>query len=226
MLLTWKASIPRLPHPEGTGLHTSGIRDAEGSPALAWYDRSGGRPWWSRMEDVGFSQPELLAGWAILILIEMATWGPTSILPSMPMATPFRYQDGMTDSLRYLAPALDRDEWVDDGVWIDAGDRPYSVHVVGDDCNVRIDENGYPLIVYQDSTYHALLLRRRDVPGVEAGAVDWSGRAVLRGDDARYRGSFGFFANAEIWGDGFGSPSVRQPTGSTAAELELFIVNL
>ena len=93
---------------------------------------------------------------------------------------------------------------------------------------MRIDENGNPLIVYQDSTYHALLLRRRDVPGVDAGTIDWSGRAVLRGDDARYRGSFGFYASAEVAGDRVWITHYlyNNQVDPVQAELELLIVNL
>jgi MYXO-CTERM domain-containing protein len=186
-------------YPEGTGLFTSSVRDGEGMPVLAWYDRSGGQLWWSRMAEAGFTQPELLAGWGHPDIDRDGDMGANVDLQlDADGQAHLCYQDGMTDSLRYLSPALERDEWVDDGVWIDAGGRPYATHVVGDDCNVRIDEAGNPLIVYQDSTYHALILRRRNIDGADDRM--WSGRDVLRGDLVAYRGSFGFFASAEVSG--------------------------
>ena len=106
------------------------------------------------------------------------------------------YQDGLTDSLRYLAPGLDRDEWVDDGVWLDVGDRRHSVHVVGEDCNMILDDNGQPLNVYQDVTLQALLLRRRIAD--DDAQSPWARRVAVSGDSERDPGSFGFFASAQL----------------------------
>jgi hypothetical protein len=97
----------------------------------------------------------------------------------------------MTDSLRYLAPGLDRDEWVDDGVRRQAGEREYEVHIVGEDCNMRLDANGNPVLVYQDATNQDILLARRDGEG------NWI-RETLRGDEAAFEGSFGFYTRARI----------------------------
>ena len=109
------------------------------------------------------------------------------------------YQDGLTDSLRYLAPGLGHDEWVDDGVWLDVGERGHSVHIVGEDCNMMLDRQGRPLIVYQDSTMQALLLRRRDqnAPDLTQG---WGRRRALRGDGGAAMGAFGFYTTARTSG--------------------------
>ena len=69
------------------------------------------------------------------------------------------FQDGTTDSLRDLAPELGLDEWVDDGTREDDG-RDSAVHIVGEDCNIRLDAGGNPLIVYQDATAQDMVLSR------------------------------------------------------------------
>ncbi len=187
-------------YPEGTGLFNSLTRGPDGRLQLAWYDRTEGRLWWSTLMDAGWSAPEMLAGWGHPDPDRDGDMGANVDLFVDGEGNPHLcYQDGMTDSLRYLAPTLDRDEWVDDGVWLDVGGRGYAVHVVGDDCNVRLDGAGEPVIVFQDATLQALLMRRRtrpvDDPMVES---PWSRREVLRGDEADYAGAHGFYASAAV----------------------------
>ena len=107
------------------------------------------------------------------------------------------FQDGLTDSLRYMSPDIDRQEWVDDGVWLDVGGRAHSVHVVGDDCNMLLDGQQQPLIVYQDATLQALLMRRRNRVD-QNDEISWGRRQALRGDSDRYAGAFGFYTSAQI----------------------------
>lgn len=187
-------------YPEGTGLFNSLARHPDGRLALAWYDRSEGRLWWSSMVDAGWTEPEMLAGWGHPDPDRDGDMGANvDLIVDGDGNAHLCYQDGMTDSLRYLAPALDRDEWVDDGVWLDVGGRPYSVHVVGDDCNVRLDGAGDPVIVFQDATLQALLMRRRTREVVDPTVENpWSGREVLRGDEADYQGAHGFYASAAV----------------------------
>lgn len=187
-------------YPEGTGLFNSLTFGPDGRPQLAWYDRTEGRLWWSMMMDAGWAAPEMMAGWGHPDPDRDGDMGANVDLMVDGEGNPHLcYQDGMTDSLRYLAPTLERDEWVDDGVWLDVGGRPYSVHVVGDDCNVRLDGDGAPVIVFQDSTLQALLMRRRTRPVADPMVESpWSGREVLRGDEANYEGAHGFYASAAI----------------------------
>lgn len=189
-------------YPEGTGLFNTVARGPDGRPVVAWYDRSEGRLWWSRMVDAGFTEPEMLAGWGHPDPDRDGDMGANvDLFIDGEGQAHLCYQDGMTDSLRYLAPGLDRDEWVDDGVWLDTGDRPYAVHVVGDDCNVRVDGTGAPVIVFQDATLQALLMRRRTREIVDPAVENpWAGREVLRGDEANYQGAHGFYAAAEVVG--------------------------
>jgi len=189
-------------YPEGTGLFTSQARDPQGLPVVAWYDRSEGQLWWSRMVEAGFTEPEMLAGWGHPDPDRDGDMGANvNLWIDGEGNAHLCYQDGMTDSLRYLSPELERDEWVDDGVWVDVGGRGYSVHVVGDDCTVRLDPDGAPLIVYQDATLHALLLRRRTLSLEGAEELTWAGRRALRGDMPNQPGEAGFYASAVVVDD-------------------------
>jgi hypothetical protein len=180
-------------YPEGTGLHASQARGPDGAPVLAWYDRTGGSMWISRFADAGFMAPEQMAGWGhperdadmgANVDVGVDADGNVHLC----------YQDGLTDSLRYLAPELGQDVWIDDGVRIDYGGREYAVHIVGDDCSMQFDADGDPIIVYQDATGHDLLMARGDLAG-----GSWV-RVTLRGDEGNYQGAFGFYAQAAVSG--------------------------
>jgi hypothetical protein len=185
--------VPRLSdtYPEGTGLFTAQIRDNAGNPVVAWYDRTFGQLWWAKWADAGFGAPEQLAGYGME--------GRDGDMGSNVDVTiddrgnaHFCFQDGNTDSLRYLAPELGLDEWVDDGTREDDG-RDWALHVVGEDCNIRLDAGGNPLIVYQDATVQDVVLARRTPEGA------WV-RTVIRGDEFEYRGAFGFYTRARVEG--------------------------
>lgn len=184
-------------YPEGTGLHTSQTRDGAGNPVVAWYDRTNASLWWSRLEDAGFSAPEQLGGWGHPERDrDMGTNVDLVIDPEG--NSHLCLQDGLTDSLYYLSPELGRWEWVDDGVRVGFDDREHSVHVVGEDCSIRFDTNGQPLVVYQDATSQDLVLARRLDAGPDGeGSWTWS---VIRGEEATYRGAFGFYAKARVVG--------------------------
>ena len=178
-------------YPEGTGLFTSQVRDNAGNAIVTWYDRTFGQLWWSRFVDAGFGAPEQLAGYGL-------EGRDGDMGSNVDVAVDDRgnahlcFQDGLTDSLRYLAPELGLDEWVDDGTREDDG-RAWAVHVVGEDCNIRLDAGGNPLIVYQDATVQDIVLARRTPEGA------WV-RTVIRGDEFEYRGAFGFYTRARVEG--------------------------
>ena len=180
-------------YPEGTGLFTSSTRDLSGFPIVAWYDRTFGQLWWTRFIDAGFIEPQQLAGYGIGVESREGDMGSNVELTVDAMGNAHLcYQDGSTDSLRYLAPELGLDEWVDDGVRPDDGGR-WALHVVGEDCSVHLDPAGNPLIVYQDATNQDIVLARRSAEGA------WS-RTTLRGDEFEYRGAFGFYTRARVQG--------------------------
>lgn len=188
-------------YPEGTGLFTSQARDSEGFPVVAWYDRSEGKLWSTRFSEAGFLRPILVAGWGHP---EPSLDGDMGANVHVALdendAAHFCFQDGNTDSLRYLAPTLNRNEWIDDGVWIDTGGRGQALHVVGDDCQVLFDSDGAPLVIYQDATQQALLMRRRNRVAGE-GELGWSGRVGLRADLGSTPRGYGFYASAVMLND-------------------------
>jgi hypothetical protein len=215
-------------YPEGTGLFTSQARTPAGAVVVTWYDRTAGQLYWSRMDETGFGAPEVLAGWESDVAMLQGDMGANVDIEIDAQGRAYIcYQDGQTDSLRYLAPEQGHDEWVDDGVWLDVGGRGHSVHVVGDDCNIELDSEGRPVIVYQDSTLQALLMRRRD-RAVGDDTYDWSRRQALRGDMDRFTGSFGFYASAFISENRlYISHFVyRNHVEPTASGLEVLIVDL
>ncbi|MFN3199774.1 MAG: MYXO-CTERM sorting domain-containing protein [Bradymonadia bacterium] len=181
-------------YPEGTGLFTTQARTPDGLPVLAWYDRTYGQLWWSRLTPEGFDVPELLAGWGhperdgdmgTNVDIAVDAGGNIHLC----------YQDGTTDSLRYLAPALGLDEWVDDGVRTNYGGREHAIHVVGEDCNIDFDSENNPVIVYQDATGHDVVMARR-VFNLD-GEPSWNWE-ILAGNEPTYQGSMGFYTRAAI----------------------------
>ena len=100
----------------------------------------------------------------------------------------FCYQDGGSDSLYYLAPALGLEEWVDDGVRLDSDGRAHGNHVVGEDCSLLFDSSGRVVLVYQDATAHALVVSRRDEGG------SWLRLTLRNGTDR----ASGFYSRALI----------------------------
>ncbi len=184
-------------YPEGTGLFTAQLHDRAGAPVVAWYDRTFGQLWWTRFVDAGFAEPELLAGWG-----HESRDGDmgTNIDMAIDEAGEIHlcFQDGLSDSLVYLAPGIGSWEDIDDGVRTDTGGREHAVHVVGEDCNILLDRNGRPVVVYQDATGHDLMMAWR--PEDQGEGENWPHRD-LRGAENMYRGAFGFYARAQIIGN-------------------------
>ncbi|MEE2757038.1 MAG: hypothetical protein VYA30_10275 [Myxococcota bacterium] len=183
-------------YPEGTGLFTTQARMPNGGVMVAWYDRSVGQLYMTVQNEDGFSNPGVLAGWESGSDVLRGDMGANVDLTiDEDGQTYLCFQDGQTDSLRFLSPELNLSEWVDDGVWLDVGGRGHSVHVVGEDCNIELDGDGQPLIVYQDSTMQALLMRRRTRVSPDGDRLGWGGRQSLRGDSDRFTGSHGFYVS-------------------------------
>ena len=77
----------------------------------------------TRFTEAGFQMPIMLAGWGHPDAMLNGDMGANVHLTLDEDDEPHLcFQDGNTDSL-YLAPTLNRNEWVDDGVWIDTGGR-------------------------------------------------------------------------------------------------------
>ena len=185
-------------YPEGTGLFTSQARDSDGFPVVAWYDRTEGKLWTTRFAEAGFTTPEMVAGWGHPNETLDGDMG-TNVHVALDSSDQSHlcFQDGNTDSLRYAVPSLGITDWVDDGVWIDTGGRGQSLHVVGEDCQMLFDDRDQPIIVYQDSTQQALLMRRKNQEDLD-GRLTWSGRQSLRVDIGDSPRAYGFYASSVV----------------------------
>lgn len=183
--VTPPSSLMSLGYPEGTGLFNSLVSTSEGLRA-AWYDRSAGDLYYAESTGGQWTR-EVVAGWSHPTL--RGDFGASAHLAvDAAGAGHFCYQDGGTDSLRYLSPELELDEWVDDGVRLGVDGREHALHVVGDDCRVSFDERGRVMITYQDATGHELLVARRDAAG------GWLRVTVRSPSMGEGRASSGFYA--------------------------------
>jgi hypothetical protein len=116
-----------LRYPEGTALFNTLAKTPTGL-AAAWYDRSAGNMMSAQLTTEQFSPAEVIPGWEHKTL--KGDYGANVDLNVDDNgALHFCYQDGSTDSLRYLSPDLDRDEWVDDGIRLTVDGREYALHV-------------------------------------------------------------------------------------------------
>lgn len=186
-------ALMSLGYPEGTGLFNSITKTPTGL-AAAWYDRSEGNLMMASSEGDQFNPAEIVAGWGHES--RRGDFGANAnLIADEGGALHYCYQDGATDSLRYLSPDLERDEWVDDGVRLAVGGRERSLHVVGEDCMLSFDERGRVLITYQDATGHELIVARRDASG------SWL-RVTVRGpNQGESQASCGFYARGISVGD-------------------------
>lgn len=191
--VTPPAALMSLGYPEGTGLFNS-LTVTPAGIAAAWYDRSGGNLLQALTVDDNFSEAEIIAGWGHET--RTGDFGANvDVAVDESGALHYCFQDGATDSLRYLSPSLDRDEWVDDGIRVGVDEREHSLHVVGEDCDITFDERGRVMISYQDSTGHELLLARRDASG------SWL-KVTVRGPDlGESQASCGFYARSVSLGN-------------------------
>ena len=186
-------SLMSLGYPEGTGLFNS-IAPTPNGLVAAWYDRSAGNMMSTQLITDTYTPVEILAGWGHDTL--RGDYGANvNVKADEAGALHFCYQDGATDSLRYLSPDLERDEWVDDGIRLGVDEREHALHVVGEDCTLSFDEQGRVLIIYQDATGHELLIARRDDSG------SWL-RVTVRGPTlGESQSSCGFYAQAVSLGE-------------------------
>ena len=192
-VLTPPEEMMSLGYPEGTGLFNHIIQSPSGLVAT-WYDRTGGNLMMANKTEETFAPAEVIAGWSHES--RRGDYGANvNIAVDEAGALHYCYQDGATDSLRYLSPELNRDEWVDDGIRLAVDGREHALHVVGEDCSVAFDERGRVFIVYQDSTGHELLIARRDDSG------SWL-RVTVRGPSlGENQSASGFYARSISLGE-------------------------
>ena len=191
--VTAPENLMSLGYPEGTALFNHLVQSPSGLVAV-WYDRSGGNLMMAQKTESVFAPAQVVAGWSHES--RRGDFGANAnVAVDENGALHYCYQDGATDSLRYLSPELERDEWVDDGIRLGVGGREHALHVVGEDCSLAFDERGRIFIVYQDATGHELLIARRDDSG------SWL-RITVRGPSlGENQAASGFYARSFSLGE-------------------------
>jgi hypothetical protein len=107
------------------------------------------------------------------------------------------YQSATRDDVLYINTDTRRAQIVDDGFRTvgqteDGLPKP-EFHMVGSDSNVVLT-NGGPVVVYQDSTSHELLIAHQNAQGM------WT-HSTIAGGEEEFSGAYGFFASAVFAGE-------------------------
>jgi MYXO-CTERM domain-containing protein len=184
---------------EGAGLFASAGRMPDGTPVVAFYDRTQG--------DLLLAAYDGVSAWTVTPLDALAatdTGQWCSLAVGGDGTVHVAYQNAVDDTLRYITfsggmPGVS--ELVDDGV---RADRP---HPVGAASAVVIDATGGVAIAYQDSFDNDVLVARRDAGGV------WTHTPLLMGPTG-----YGFYTSAvvdagTIWVATFGYSTEKYPPG-------------
>ncbi len=186
------------PLPEGLGLFIDSGRMPNQAPVVVYYDRSNGALKMAVFNPTtGNFVPSLIEGGAN----NDAGWSPSVTVDSVGKVH-IAYVSAARDDLSYTrvvtAPQVRAEltEVADDGYREDgvtSGGLPKpTFHFVGDDASLIVSLSGVPVITYQDSTTHELLIARRTGNGT------WSRSKVAGGvessDGAGFEGAYGFFA--------------------------------
>jgi hypothetical protein len=181
-----------VPLPSGLGLFVDAARDAQQAPVVVYYDRINGDLKMARFDAEGgqFRTPEVLDGGNADV-----GWYPAVAVDATGVAHVV-YQDAARDDLKYIDSGSKAPQVVDSGYrtvgTTESGLPKPELHIVGSDANIVLTTAG-PMVVYQDSTSHELLVARKDAQGA------WTYSAVA-GNESPFVGAFGFFASAVFTG--------------------------
>ena len=179
------------PLPPGIGLFVEATRDAQNAPIIAYYDRQNGDLKVARFNtNTGqFDRPTIMAGqnadsgWYPAVAVDSAGVIHTA------------YQGADHDDVFYKNTMTNTQELVDDGYRIvgttaDGLPKP-EYHFVGSDTQIVLTGNG-PIIAYQDSTSHELLLADK------SGAMGAWRPSTIAGAEDPWQGGYGFYASATL----------------------------
>jgi MYXO-CTERM domain-containing protein len=185
------------PLPEGLGLFLDSARDPNTqAPVIVYYDRVMGALKLAQFDTTGgqFQAPVVLdgsedgndVGWYPSVAVD--TDGTVHVA----------YQSATRDDLLYVNTADNQIELIDDGYRIvgqtDDGLPKPEFHFIGNDSSIVVGPGG-PLVVYQDSTSHDLLVSARN-----GGTGTWD-RTTLAGGEVQFTGAYGFFAASVVHGN-------------------------
>jgi hypothetical protein len=213
--------------PEGIALMAAASRKADGSPGIAYYDRTRGNLRYVEWNPttMAWNKPTVLDG-------EDATGndlGDVGLYPSLTYdamnVAHIAYENATKDSLFYLNTMTKMPEIVDDGYHPkdeqtqDGIDSPVW-HLVGDSSSIQ-QQGGTVVVAYQDST---VLMLRLAIKGADG---KWT-KQYVAGHAMPFMGSYGFYANLKVSnGQGVLSTyAINQQLAIPSFYVEVFAVNL
>lgn len=179
------------PLPAGIGLFVEAARDNNNAPIIVYYDRPNGDLKLAKFNaSTGqFDRPSVMAG-----TNADSGWYPSVAVDGAGVIHT-AYQGADHDDVFYKNTMTNAQELVDDGYRI-VGTTPEGLpkpeyHFVGSDTQIVITGNG-PLVVYQDSTSHELLVADK------SGAMGAWRPSTIAGNEMDWKGAYGFYASAAL----------------------------
>jgi hypothetical protein len=213
--------------PEGIALMASAARKADGSPGIAYYDRTRGNLRFVEWNPTtsAWNTPVVLDG-EDAAGTDLGDVGLYASLTYDAMGVAhISYENASKDSLLYVNSMTKVPETVDDGYHPmdeqtqDGIDSPVW-HLVGDSSSIQ-EQTGNIVIAYQDST---VLMLRLAIKGADG---KWT-KQYVAGHAAPFMGSYGFYANLKVSnGQGVVSTyAINQQLNIPSFYVEVFAVNL
>lgn len=183
--------------PEGIALFASAARKADGSPGIAYYDRTRGNlrfVEWNTSNN-SWNKPQILDGEDAMgnDLGDVGLY--TSLTYDAAGTAHISYENSTKDSLIYINSKTKMPEVVDDGYHPkdeqtqDGIDSPVW-HLVGDSSAIQ-EQSGNIVVAYQDST---VLMLRMAIRGQDG---KWT-KQFVAGHTMPFRGAYGFYANLKV----------------------------
>jgi len=213
--------------PEGIALMASAARKMDGSPGIAYYDRTRGNlrlVEWNTSTNA-WNKPAVLDG-EDAMGTDLGDVGLYASLTYDAMnVAHVSYENATKDSLFYINNKAKMTELVDDGYHPmdeqtqDGIDSPVW-HLVGDSSSIQ-QQDGTIIVAYQDSTVLMLRLAMRDTSG------KWT-KQYVAGHAMPFMGSYGFYANLKVAnGQGVLSTyAINQQLSIPSFYVEVFAINL
>ena len=213
--------------PEGTGLMAALARKLDGTPAVAYYDRTRGN-----LKYVEYSSQQGKWGTPVILDGEAPNGKDTADVGLYPSLTfdekevgNISYEDATHDNLLFVNTATKTPEVVDDGYrpadeMTQDGLASPVFHLVGDSSSVATT-SGVVAIAYQDSTTLQLRLAQKGQDG------KWQLQTVA-GHMMPFKGAYGFYANLRVSNQKgvISSYAINQHPDTPLFFVEVFSVNL
>ncbi len=213
--------------PEGIALMAAAARKPDGSPGIAYYDRTRGNlrfVEWNPSTNA-WNKPQILDGEDAQgnDLGDVGLY--TSLTYDMNGVAHISYENASKDSLFYINTKTKMPEVVDNGYHPkdeqtqDGIDSPVW-HLVGDSSSIQ-EHAGTVVVGYQDSTVLMLRLASRNADGT------WK-KQYMAGHAMPFMGAYGFYANLKVANDNgvLSSYAINQQMTIPSFYVEVFGFNL